>query len=583
MLFLTKIRKISTCFSPLNCIAMKKMVLLLLFLFSLTYVKAQQLSHLLAARVDSLFAEYTKPGSPGCAVAVVQNNQVVYSKGYGLASLEYDVPNTPNTVFHVASDSKRFTAMALVLLAQDGKLSLEDDIRKHLPEVPDFGKTITVRHLANHTSGLRDQWALLALAGWRLDDVITRDHIMKLVTRQQELNFAPGEEHLYCNTGYSLMAEIVERVSGEPFRVFLQKRVFAPLQMNNTEVHDDHERVVKGRAYSYHSDANGYKNSVLSYANQGATSLFTTAEDLAKWVINYNSGSFEGNPQVYQELSRPGVLNKGDTIDYALGMKINKHKGLKLVGHGGADAGFRSFVGSFPEQQFGVVVLGNLASFNAFGKAMKIADIFLKDQLKPEDPVPVAKTAPKAKKTAKKAKPAPKLFDYYTGSYQLNPRLTLHISREGDKMFVEPTGQGKFEIFPESLHRFYLKVVDAQLTFSQKGKEKAPELVLHQNGQDLPAPRVEPFVPTEEALERLVGKYYSEELGTTYQIVLRDGKLLATHQRHPDVSLLPTAENEVAGNTWWFGQVKFTRTGSGKPDGFLMDNGRCRNVRFKRI
>lgn len=565
-----------------NCITMKKTAILLLSLLSLTEIKAQQISSQLAARVDSLFAEYTKPGSPGCAIAVVQNNQVVYSKGYGLANLEYDILNTPSTVFHVASDSKRFTTMAIVLLAQEGKLSLEDDIRKHLPEVPDFGKSITIRHLANHTSGLRDQWALLALAGWRLDDVITRDHIMKLVTHQKELNFAPGEEHLYCNTGYSLMAEIVERVSGQPFRVFLQRRILTPLGMNSTEVHDDHEKVVKGRAYSYYSDTSGYKNSVLSYANQGATSLFTTAEDMAKWVINFNSGRFEGNQEVYQEMTRRGILTKGDTISYALGVKINDYKGLKLVGHGGGDAGFRSFVGSFPEQQFGVVVLGNMASFNAFGNAMGIADLFLKDQLKPA-PAPVAKAAPEAKKSAKKAKPNSKLYDYYTGSYQLNPKLTLHITREGDKMFVEPTGQGKFEIFPESLHHFFLKVVDAQLTFNQKGKEKATEVTLHQNGQNMPAKRIEPFVPTGEVLEQLVGNYYSEELATTYQIAFRNGKLVATHRRHPDVSLSLIAENELAGNTWWFGHIKFTRGDSGKPDGFLLDNGRCRNVRFKRI
>ncbi|CAN5899643.1 hypothetical protein BH24BAC1_BH24BAC1_24330 [soil metagenome] len=471
---------------------MKKIALLLLFLLPLTQLEAQQIPGALAARVDSLFAEYTKPGSPGCAIAVVQKGQVVYSKGYGLANLEYDIPNAPGTVFHIASDSKRFTTMAIVLLAQEGKLSLEDDIRKHLPEMPDFGKTITIRHLANHTSGLRDQWALLALAGWRLDDVSTRDQIMKLVTHQKELNFAPGEEHLYCNTGYSLMAEIVERVSGEPFRVFAEQRIFAPLGMNDTEVHDDHEQVVKNRAYSYYPDKDGFKNSVLSYANQGATSLFTTAEDMAKWVINFNSGRFAGKQEVYQEMTRRGVLAKGDTLDYALGRKVNEHKGLKLVGHGGGDAGFRSFVGSFPEQQFGVVVLGNVGNFNAFGKAMGIADLFLKDQQKPA-PAPVAKAAPEVKKPAKKTKANPKLYDFYTGSYQLNPRLTLHVSREGDKLFVEPTGQGKFEIFPDGLHHFYLKVVDAQLTFTQKGKEQAPEVTLHQNGQNTPARRVEPL------------------------------------------------------------------------------------------
>ncbi|MGB5781833.1 MAG: serine hydrolase, partial [Eudoraea sp.] len=221
----------------------------------------------LNGQVDELFTVWDNKETPGAAVAVVQNGAIVYKKGYGMSNLEYDIPIVPSTIFHIASVSKQFTAFSILLLESEGKLKLDDDIRKYIPEVPDFGKTITLRHLASHTSGLRDQWNLLAMAGWRLDDVITKEHVLKLISKQQELNFDPGEEYMYCNTGFTLLAEVVARVSGVSFATFTKERIFKPLKMNNTLFYDDHEKIVKNRAYSYHSDNTGYKKSVLSYAN----------------------------------------------------------------------------------------------------------------------------------------------------------------------------------------------------------------------------------------------------------------------------------------------------------------------------
>ena len=240
-------------------------------------------------RIDGIFAPWNKKDTPGASVAVIRDGKMIFSKGYGMANLEYGVPNKPETVFHIASVSKQFTTFAVLLLEEDGKLSLDDDIRKYVPEVPDFGKKITLRHLAHHTSGLRDQWALIALAGGRLDDVITTEHILKLVKRQKELNFEPGAEYLYSNTGYTLLAEVVARVSGKSFAEFTSERIFKPLKMNKTLFYDDHEKIVKNRAYSYYRSPNGYRKAVLSYANAGATSLFTTVEDLGLWALNFEN------------------------------------------------------------------------------------------------------------------------------------------------------------------------------------------------------------------------------------------------------------------------------------------------------
>lgn len=323
--------------------------------------------------------------APGVSIAVQRDGKLVYSKGFGYADLEQNTKITPTTIFHIASVSKQFTAFAIAMLADQGKLSLDDDIRKYLPEMHDFGTPITIRQLGHHTSGLRDQWSLLMMAGWRLDDVITYNHILKLVSRQTELNFKPGEEHLYSNTGFTLMAEIVHRVTKEPFSEWCQKNIFDPIGMKNTLFYDDHERIVENRAYSYHMGSNGYKKSVLSYANAGATSLFTTVEDLSLWAQNFGKMTV-GNRNVMDMMEHKYVLNNGDTIDYAFGQVINKYKGLKAVSHGGADAGYRTFFLRFPEQNFSVSVFSNNADFPVGGVGFELADMYLEKEFKPEPP-----------------------------------------------------------------------------------------------------------------------------------------------------------------------------------------------------
>ncbi|MEQ9375134.1 MAG: serine hydrolase domain-containing protein [Imperialibacter sp.] len=334
-------------------------------------------------KIDQLmkFALGPDEAVPGATVAVVEDGKVTFSKGYGYANLEYDIKNTPTTIFHVASVSKQFTGFAIAMLADQGKISMDDDIRKYLPEMHDFGEKITLNHLVHHTSGLRDQWSLLALAGWRLDDVITREQVLRLIFKQTELNFKPGEEMLYCNTGFTLLAEIVSRVTGQSFAEWTKANMFDPLGMKNTLFYDDHEKIVKGRAYSYYKNDHGeLKKSVLSYANVGATSLFTTVEDLALWAVNFENVSV-GNDNVMKMMDQRYILNKGDTMGYGFGQGIGNHKGLVNKTHGGADAGYRTFINRFPEQRFSVIVFSNLASFNPGNIAYQIADIYLKDQL----------------------------------------------------------------------------------------------------------------------------------------------------------------------------------------------------------
>lgn len=421
-------------------------------------------------RIDQLMrvALGDKAG-PGASIAVQQNGKLIYSNGYGYADLEHDVKITPTTIFHIASVSKQFTAFSIALLADQGKLSINDDIRKYLPEMHDFGHVITINHLIHHTSGLRDQWNLLLMAGWRLDDVITQKQIMRVISRQRELNFKPGEESLYCNTGFTLLAEIVSRVTGEPFPEWTRKNIFEPLGMNNTLFYDDHEKIVKNRAYSYYSDNGVYKKSVLNYANVGATSLFTTVEDLSKWAVNFENMKV-GNPRVMAMMKQRFVLNNGDTISYAFGQETEKYKGLNAYSHGGGDAGYRTYFLRFPDQHFSVSVFSNLASFNPGTISYALADLYLGKQMVPEkskEETP-APAQPSVSFDASKVK----LSDY-TGTFysqELETSYTIELLR--DTLVAHHQRHDDFRLTPVKIDGFSSSGYLGNLDFIRDGKQK---------------------------------------------------------------------------------------------------------------
>jgi len=337
----------------------------------------------LEVKVDQLFAEWNKPNSPGAAVAVTKDSETIYTQGYGTANLEYDIPITPATIFDIASVSKQFAAFAIATLAHEGKLSLDDDIRTHLPGVPDFGPTITIRHLLHHTSGLRDWVQSLVIAGVAMEDVISFKHILKMARHQKALNFEPGEAYLYSNTGYNLLAEIVERGTGNSFRQWTDAHIFKPLAMTNSHFHDDHQMVLKNRAYSYQAIENGgFKHAINNTTALGSSSLYSTVEDLAKWMLNFDDTQI-GEQTVIDQMHQRGVLNNGEQISYALGLNIGEYRGLKTGGHSGSWRGFRSHLIRFPDQKFGVVILCNLNTFNPLRLAEKVADLYLTDVLAP--------------------------------------------------------------------------------------------------------------------------------------------------------------------------------------------------------
>ncbi len=328
-----------------------------------------------AAKIDKLFSGYNN-STPGAAISIVKNGSIVYKRGFGMSTLEYDIPIKTTSIFHIASISKQFTTMAIVLLEEQGKLSFEDDIRKYIPEVPDFGKIITIRHLANHVSGLRDQWELLGLAGWRRKDI----------KRQKGLNFEPGEEYLYCNTGFTLLAIIVNRVSGKSLRDFADENIFKPLDMHNTHFHNDMSEIVKNRTSAYVRGRGGiYRISIPNFETYGATSLFTTVEDLALWSNNFVHKQVGGESGLRKLLTK-GILNDGKEIDYALGISHGTYRGLATIGHGGADAGYRSNFIMFSEHNLSIIIFANVSNANPALLSRKVADIILENKFTEEKP-----------------------------------------------------------------------------------------------------------------------------------------------------------------------------------------------------
>jgi CubicO group peptidase (beta-lactamase class C family) len=532
-------------------------------------------------QIDQLFTAWNSPDSPGAAVAVEKDGKIIFEKGYGSAEPEYNIPITPQTIFHIASLSKQFTCFSVLLLEKEGKLSINDDIRKYIPEVPDFGQVITLNMLMHHISGLRDQWELLAMAGWRLDDIITKEQILRMVSRQKELNFTPGEEYMYCNTGFTLLAEIVARVSGQTFPEFTRTHIFEPLKMNNTLFYDNCEKLVKNRAYSFYADSTGFKKSILSYSTVGATSLFTTVEDLCKWSANFEN-PVVGGKDIINRMNIRGILNKGDTISYAMGQDLSKYKGLKIAAHSGADAGYRSFLVRFPDQKFSVNVLSNLASFDPGGMAFQIADIYLKDKEKVDAPKAVApENKPREENTELKVDLD--LLLSYCGQYELMPDNIATISLENETLFASAPGLEKTPMTTVSQNEFDVKVVSARVTFLKGESGKISKMKVNMNGQEVLANRLPDFDPLKVNLTELEGNYYSTELSTSYSLVVESGKLIARHFRTGDVILTATKPDHFSGNQWYFGYVEITRDQSGKVTGLKVTGGRTRNMKFDKI
>lgn len=530
-------------------------------------------------RIDSLFAPWEVHGSPGAAVGVVRGGRLIFANGYGDAQIEFGVPITAATPFHAASEAKQFTATAVLILAERGLVSVDDDIRRHLPEMPDFGPPVTIRHLLNHSSGLRDQWQILALAGRRGWDLITTGHVLRMVQRQRALNFLPGHAELYCNTGYTLLAEIVARVSGKSFREFTREEIFEPLGMRNTEFLDDAVEPIPGRAYSYavNVENGGFDRRILNYAVPGATSLWTTVEDLAKWLANLEE-PVVGTADLYARLHAPDTLVDGSEVVWGYGMTAGEYRGFTRYGHGGGDAGFRAYSVRFPGVDLAVVVLANLSAINPgpFGDdalALQVADLFL----------PADTSAAHTERAPSPDQPAPVDAMRYVGTYEDAAGRAINIVNEfgtlqlwdlasGEATSLRMVSGTNFQAAGDSIDRVSFEVQDGRVRrLIVSGRENATWV----------GERVGPVPP--EGLTVFAGRYYSDELETTWTLSVEDEALTARHLMNDDIVLTPVVRDLFDGDAWFLGEVRFLRDSERRVTGMLVSAGRIKDVRFRRL
>lgn len=534
----------------------------------------------IARRVDAVFAEYGRPASPGCALGVYRDGRLVYAKGYGGANLELGVPLTPASVFDIGSTSKQFTAMSVLLLAKDGKLTLEDDVRKYVPTMPQYGALIRLRHLLHHTSGIRDYTTLLTLAGEPSQNWTTDDDALDLIVRQRALNFAPGSEWQYSNSGYFLLSLVVKQASGQSLRKFAQSRIFEPLGMAHTHFHDDHAMVVPNRATGYAaSDSAGpFRIDMSDFEQTGDGSVLTTVEDLLRWDQNFYSGTV-GGAEVLAQMVKPGTLNDGKALDYASGLSVGKYRGLETVDHNGAWAGYRAQLLRFPAERVSVACLCNLGSTNPDGLARRVADVYLADRLAPaEDPKAAGADVATA---AAPVTLSPEQLRAAVGKYR-DPKLggVARVVLAEGKPVLQYSG-ASLGLHPLSPTEFRLADFEARLRVLP-GKPGAPRRIqlLGFGSGERTLEEIAPARLTPAALGEFAGEYFSPELQSTYRIVLERGDLVLRARNLPPTALEPTIRDEFEYPTYGL-TLRFTRR-AGQVNGFSLMAGRSQGLVFER-
>jgi CubicO group peptidase (beta-lactamase class C family) len=540
-----------------------------------TQVAAQLPPENLSEKVDRLFTPWNQKHSPGCAVLVLQQGRIVHQRGYGMASLELGVPITPATVFHAGSMAKQFTAFCVLLLAAEGKLSLDDDVRKFIPELPVYEETITLRHMLHHTSGLREHHNLLQFAGWRWGDLITERDVLTILARQRGLNFRPGTEYQYSNSNYALLAVVIKKVSGKSLREFARARIFKPLGMSRTQFVENHAAAVEGRAAGHsRQDEGGYDVEKPAYNFAGSTNLLTTVEDLAKWDANFYEPKI-GTKEIVAAMTAAGRHKDGEQIGYGGGLFLGSYRKLPLVSHAGADIGFRAEMLRFPNERFTVIVLGNVFDMSATRLAQQVADLYLADKFPQADP---QKPAPKVPGVSLSADDLRGFAGLYWSERLVQTRRfavkdgQLHMMTPGELFPLVPIGPREF-LLPVAPRRY-------AFTFVRGGPNEPLRVREEIEGQ-----RPEEFAaaaeakPTPAELAAFAGSYFSDELNVEWRVEARDSQLFFHRQKFRDSPLKPVLVNVFDSG---LGTVCFERSKDGRVTGFTVTTERVRRLRFLR-
>jgi CubicO group peptidase (beta-lactamase class C family) len=525
-------------------------------------------------RVDSLFAEWDDPNSPGCALGVIGDGQLIYKRGYGMANLEHDIPLSSRSVFYIASTSKQFVAASIILAAEQGYLSLDDDIRKYLTEMPDYGTTITIRHLLNQTSGIRDYLTLWGLGDDNFADIHEPEEAYELITRQNALNFDPGDEYLYSNSGYFLLAEIIGKATGRTLKEYAREVIFEPLGMENSHFHDDRLHISKHRAIGHvPAEDGGIAMYVSNFDLVGSGGLHTSVDDLYLWDQNFYDNKL-GDGSLLVELQRRGVLNNGDTLTYAAGLEIAEYKGLRAVGHGGSSQGYRADMLRFPDQRFTVIALCNFSTISPSTLVRRVADIYLADEYTEQPGVTSSTAAPPIEYVTLPQS----ALEETTGSYRNPVTGTIwNVSVDESKLRVDVNN---FTFHLNAVSDTEFKGVTDFFSVDVELEQLDDGTAIHavfDDGETASYEPIELFEPDASQLAEYAGSFYNDEIDNTWVFFVEDNALFI--EDGPDEPCSPLVKDEftVAGIT-----INFLRDESDQISGMVVDAGRVTNLEFAR-
>lgn len=532
--------------------------------------------------IDSLFSSIS-PSDPGYAIGVVKEGELIYSKGFGSANLDYDIPISDSTVFYIGSVGKQFTAAALLQLSEKKLVSFNDPVSKYIPDFPEYEHEITLRHLIHHIGGIRGTNSLQLFQGinTNFEEYFNTDYLVELIVDQKALNFIPGSEYRYSSGGYAVLAKIVEKVTGQTFRDYMRESIFEPLGMNQTQVLDNHNEVIKHRAISYWPLMDRFERRSLIFEAYGDGGIITTVKDMAKWDKAFYS-DLVGVRNFADKMYAKGILNNGEEIPYAFAVEVRKHKNRPVVLHGGGMLGFRADIVRFPTDQLSVIALSNNAYADPIGKAFQIADLFLQEiQIEKSNTTQAHNTISNSVN-----------FEDWDGKYfseEINQWRRITIS--GDSLFLDsgnmnmksylspitdslfyPTGYNQNARVKFEDHKTFKRIVYSEPTVTRIYNSFDDTIPEHIN-----------------ELKEFIGEYYSPELDARYYFSIVDGKFLMKIERNDYVELYPKPEdsriNWNSKNKVWvgFGMVTFQSNNFGKVEGLEIGDYRVNGVDFIKL
>jgi CubicO group peptidase (beta-lactamase class C family) len=526
-------------------------------------------------RVDQLLSMYSKD-VPGAVIGIIENGEMVYSQAYGKANLTHNLDFKLNTPTNIGSVSKQFTAYAILLLEQRGILSTDDNVRDHIPELPDFGEVITLNNLLNHTNGYREVYNLMPMKGWYGEDNLLRSEVINTIKNQKELQAPPNTEFNYNNSAFIMLAEIVERKTDTLFPLWMKYNVFNPLGMTNSYVRQDPSQIIPKASQGYSTGENGFVESGDLSAAYGAGGIYTTPEDLAKWLSNFNEPVL-GSKALIQKMVTPRVLKNGDTLDYGFGIGVGEYRGLKRYSHGGADIAHRAMLTYFPEINSGVITLSNNASFST-GVANDLVNLYFEDKLEKEEGEEVEDDSENEDGTYTVSE---EILTTYVGKFKLESLgMIMEYSLEEGSLMSKVSGQSDLNLTAITDSTFTYNGIEATALFKKDATGIVNKVIHTQGGQDYELERLPPYEASLDELTEYSGKYFSEELETFYTIKLKDSTLIAELRNFEDIELNTAEKDNFSADVFFIQEMVFKRNGQGAINGFEISNGRTKGVSF---